>query len=120
MEDSLLSQRLEILEKERDGLERQILTLITKMDAKVDTIEGKCLFLTNEQLSLEEQVAQLGDRISESHHGVQSISTPSIPPAFFDVSPEIFDERIELLETKVIDFVSIFLTLLYFKSKFST
>ena len=115
--DSLLSQRLEILEKEREGLERQILSLITKMDAKVDTIDGKCSFLTNEQLSLEEQVAQLGDRISESNHGVQSISTPSIPPAFFDVSPEIFDERIELLETKVPVKLEIIICLILFLTK---
>lgn len=99
-EKCLLAEKVEILDRERETLEKQILLLITKMDTKVDTIETKCERNTNDQLSLEEQFAQLNDRVSESHHGVQSISTTSIPPSFFEVSAEIYDEKIDYLSSR--------------------
>ena len=97
---SLLAEKVDILDRERDALEKQILLLLTKMDGKVDTIEAKCERTTNDHLELEEQFAQLSDRVSESNHGVQSISTTSIPPSFFDVSAEIYEEKIEYLQAR--------------------
>jgi chromosome segregation ATPase len=68
---NLLSEKVDRLDKEREVLEKQILFLIMKIDGKVDAIEGKCERSTNDQLALEEEVALLKDRVSESQQGIQ-------------------------------------------------
>ena len=96
-----IREKLFAMEEGNAVLEKSILSLVTKMDSKIDGIESKCERTVKAQMALEEHVDNLEDRVTENQHGVTSVSTPSIPPAFFDLSPEIFDDKLELLTDNV-------------------
>ncbi|CAG5109609.1 Oidioi.mRNA.OKI2018_I69.chr2.g4129.t1.cds [Oikopleura dioica] len=101
-----IKEKLAAIEENNAVLEKSILSLVTKMDSKIDGIDNKCERTVKSQMALEEHVDNLEDRVTENQHGVTSVSTPSIPPAFFDLSPEIFDDKLELLTDKVKELMS--------------